>query len=144
MSTLKKFFIYFLMLAAFFIISNILENGLILNMYGDISGNVEQRDDLELNVLDAKATKVNGYMNFKITNYYMPDVSTTTKSFEDVIDALDKNNIKYKTPTTRSTYKLGNASIKVQLTNLSKNLVILINIANIINKPIMATIYANT
>ena len=51
--------------------------------------------------------------NFKITNYYMPDVSTTTKSFEDVIDALDKNNIKYKTPTTKSTYKLGNASIKV-------------------------------
>ena len=33
--------------------------------------------------------------NFKIDNYYMPDKITTTKTFEDVLDALINNNLQY-------------------------------------------------
>lgn len=36
--------------------------------------------------------------NFKINNFYMPDVLTTTKTFEDVLDALLSKNMTYKTP----------------------------------------------
>ena len=75
MSTLKKFFIYFLMFAIFFIISNILENGLVLNMYGNIRGETANNDEMSIEVSDAKATKVNGYMDFKITNYSNENIS---------------------------------------------------------------------
>ena len=31
--------------------------------------------------------------NFKIDNFYMPDAITTTKTFEDVLDALEETNV---------------------------------------------------
>ena len=37
--------------------------------------------------------------NFTIENFYMPDKITTTKTFEDVLDALEKNKVTFKTPT---------------------------------------------
>lgn len=51
--------------------------------------------------------------NFKIDKFYMPDVITTTKTFEDTLDALNNNNVKFETPTIGDTFNLGDAVIKV-------------------------------
>ena len=36
--------------------------------------------------------------NFNIENFYMPDVISTTKSFEDVLNALEEKQIRFETP----------------------------------------------
>ena len=51
--------------------------------------------------------------NFKIDNYYMPNKLSTTKTFMDVLDALDGRNLKYMVPNKGDTLKLGDANIKV-------------------------------
>lgn len=51
--------------------------------------------------------------NFKIDNYYMSNKLSTTKTFTDVLDALDGRNLKYTVPNKGDTLKLGNANIKV-------------------------------
>lgn len=51
--------------------------------------------------------------NFNIKNFYMPDVITTTKTFEDVLDALENKNIALTIPNKNDTFKLGDATIKV-------------------------------
>ena len=51
--------------------------------------------------------------NFSINNFYMPDVITTTKTFEEVLDTLENKRIKFNTPSIGDTYKLSEASIKV-------------------------------
>lgn len=51
--------------------------------------------------------------SFKIDKYIMPDVLTTTKTFEDVLDALDKNNLSYTVPKENDVYNLGEAEIKI-------------------------------
>lgn len=51
--------------------------------------------------------------NFKIDNYYMPNKLSTTKTFMDVLDALDRRNLKYTVPNKEDTLKLGDANIKV-------------------------------
>lgn len=51
--------------------------------------------------------------NFKIDNYYMPNKLSTTKTFMDVLDALDRRNLKYTVPNKGDTLKLGDANIKV-------------------------------
>lgn len=54
--------------------------------------------------------------NFKIDNFYMPNAITTTATFEDVLDALDKNNVKLVTPTIDSTFTLNTALLTVLYT----------------------------
>ena len=51
--------------------------------------------------------------NFKIDNYYMSNKLSTTKTFMDVLDALDGRNLKYMVPNNGDTLKLGDANIKV-------------------------------
>lgn len=51
--------------------------------------------------------------NFKIDNYYMSNKLSTTKTFTDVLDALDGCNLKYTVPNKGDTLKLGDANIKV-------------------------------
>lgn len=51
--------------------------------------------------------------NFKIDNYYMSNKLSTTKTFMDVLDALDGRNLKYTVPNKGDTLKLGDANIKV-------------------------------
>lgn len=51
--------------------------------------------------------------NFKIDNYYMSNKLSTTKTFMDVLDALDERNLKYTVPNKGDTLKLGDANIKV-------------------------------
>jgi competence protein ComEC len=47
--------------------------------------------------------------SFDIEKYYMPDVMTTTKTFENVLDALANKNLKYTVPKEGKTFNLGNA-----------------------------------
>ena len=51
--------------------------------------------------------------DFDINTFYMPDVITTTKTFEDVLDALGEKNMTLSIPKTNATFKLGDATVKV-------------------------------
>ena len=51
--------------------------------------------------------------NFDINHFYMPDVVTTTKTFEDVIDALLNKNITFETPDVDSEFVLNDMKFKV-------------------------------
>lgn len=61
--------------------------------------------------------------SFDIGTFYMPDVITTTKTFEDVLDSLEKKNLNFDTPQIGSTFDLGKAKIEtIYVGNDSKNL----------------------
>ena len=51
--------------------------------------------------------------NFKINNFYMPDVITTTLTFEEVLDALENNNVNLTIPKENNSFSLGEANIEV-------------------------------
>lgn len=51
--------------------------------------------------------------NFKIDSYYMPNKLSTTKTFMDVLDALESKNLKYTVPNKGDTLKLDDADIKI-------------------------------
>lgn len=75
MERLKTFLIYALIIVAFFIFSRFLEKGLIWQMYYEITGNVNNKleyngenIELEVKVTDARATRVNGYIDITVTN----------------------------------------------------------------------------
>lgn len=51
--------------------------------------------------------------NFKIDTYYMSDKITTTKTFEEVLDALEDNNMTYKVPVKGYQFELENAKFSV-------------------------------
>lgn len=58
--------------------------------------------------------------NFNIKNYYMPDCYTTTKTFEELLDALEKKNLSFETPDIDSEFLLGDALFKVLYTGTDK------------------------
>ena len=72
MDRVKELNTYVFLLVGFFILSIILENGLIAAMYAPISGlasnSYTNADGLEVTVVDARATRVNGYMKVKVKN----------------------------------------------------------------------------
>lgn len=51
--------------------------------------------------------------NFNIENFYMPEVITTTKTFEDVLDALEAKQIAFQTPTVDEDLIFQDAKLKV-------------------------------
>lgn len=51
--------------------------------------------------------------NFDLNHYYMPDVITTTKTFEDVLDALLVKNKALETPNIGDKFKLNDAVFEV-------------------------------
>lgn len=54
--------------------------------------------------------------NFNIDTIYIPDAITTTKTFMDVLDAIDNKNMTYKVPKIEEEFYLGEAKIKVLYT----------------------------
>ena len=58
--------------------------------------------------------------NFNIGTFYMPNATTTTKTFEDVLDALKAKNLKFSTPKIGSTLQLGSSNIEVLYVGTSK------------------------
>lgn len=51
--------------------------------------------------------------NFEIDKIYLPDVTTTTKSFDEVINSLEDNNLSITIPKVGETFELGEAKLKV-------------------------------
>ena len=49
--------------------------------------------------------------NFDIGTFYMPDTITTTKTFEDVLDALENKQIAFNTPEIDKTFNFSNTQI---------------------------------
>ena len=69
MARMKTFLIYFLCLVGFIFLSYILENGLIGNMYVEMAGTVDSpQNGVEIEDASGRATNMNGYMNFTITD----------------------------------------------------------------------------
>lgn len=56
--------------------------------------------------------------NFNINTIYMPDVITTTKTFLDVLDAIENNNLTYKVPKIEEIFTLGDATLEVLYTGV--------------------------
>ncbi len=59
--------------------------------------------------------------NFSIDTFYMPDVVTTTKTFEDLLDALEQKQLAFKTPKVGDYFYLGSARIEVLYVGTSDN-----------------------
>lgn len=51
--------------------------------------------------------------DLEITNIYMPKIETTTKTFEDVIDAIKNKGLTITSPKKGDTFNVGNASLEV-------------------------------
>ena len=51
--------------------------------------------------------------SFEIENVLLPNAYTTTKTFEDVLDAIDNKKLEITVPEIDSTFKLGDANITV-------------------------------
>lgn len=51
--------------------------------------------------------------NFEIEDFYMPEVITTTKTFEDVLDALEVKQVAFQTPIIDSELVFENSKVKV-------------------------------
>lgn len=50
--------------------------------------------------------------NFDIDHFYMPEVITTTKTFEDIVVALENKQLAFDTPKIGSTFKIGEADVR--------------------------------
>lgn len=75
MKRLKTFLTYLILIVAFFVVSRFLETGLIRTMYKDLTGIVVedftyngQDIYLDIDVNEAKATNVNGYVDLTVIN----------------------------------------------------------------------------
>lgn len=61
--------------------------------------------------------------NFDIDKFYMPDVITTTRTFEEMLDALETKNMKYTTPSIGDKILAGDTNSEViYVGNDDKNL----------------------
>ena len=59
--------------------------------------------------------------NFEIDHFYMPDVITTTKTFEDIVDSLSKNKVKFETPIIDSEFYLDDLKFLILYIGNEKN-----------------------
>jgi competence protein ComEC len=59
--------------------------------------------------------------NFNVETIYIPDVITTTKTFEDLLDSISKKNMTFKVPKIDSTFTLGESNIQVIYTGTNKD-----------------------
>ena len=51
--------------------------------------------------------------NFDIKKIYLPDITTTTKTFEDVLDAISSKELTITIPKIGETFKLGEADLNI-------------------------------
>lgn len=54
--------------------------------------------------------------NFEVEILYLPEVISLSKTFEDVIDAIEENNLSISVPETNEEFKLGEAEFKILYT----------------------------
>lgn len=58
--------------------------------------------------------------NFNIGTIYMPKVATTTKTFEDVLDAIENKKLTVTTPEVGNTFYMGSASFQILSTGTNE------------------------
>lgn len=82
MDRMKTFFMYALILTGFILVSTLLENGLIYNMYKTIDGKTNGSTyiggiytEVDIEEKESKATSVNGYINLKLKNNMNTDIN---------------------------------------------------------------------
>jgi len=51
--------------------------------------------------------------NFQINHFYMPDVVTTTRTFEEILENLEKKSIRFETPKIGETFTLDETNFKI-------------------------------
>ena len=51
--------------------------------------------------------------NFNINQIFIPNAITTTKTFEDLLDSIERKNLTFTVPTINNTYTLGETTIKI-------------------------------
>lgn len=51
--------------------------------------------------------------NFSISRFFMPDVISTTKTFEDVLDALEQKQLTFETPNENETFSFADTKFNV-------------------------------
>ena len=51
--------------------------------------------------------------NFEVKNFYMPDVVTTSKTFENLLDALESRSVAFQTPEIGSLFVFGGCKFEV-------------------------------
>lgn len=59
--------------------------------------------------------------NFDIKKIYLPDITTTTKTFEDVLDAISSKELTITIPKIGETFKLGEADFTVLYTGTNSS-----------------------
>lgn len=59
--------------------------------------------------------------NFEINTIYLPDAIITTRTFIDLLDAIENKNMTYEVPKIDETFTLGNANIKVIYTGTDES-----------------------
>jgi len=59
--------------------------------------------------------------NFSVDKFYMPDVVTTTSTFEDLLDVLDSKNITFNVPSIGDNYYMNGVNIKVLYVGSDEN-----------------------
>lgn len=59
--------------------------------------------------------------NFEVGTIYLPDVITTTKTFVDVLEAMENKNINYTVPKIGESFEIGDAILQVIYTGKEKN-----------------------
>lgn len=57
--------------------------------------------------------------SFNVNNVYMPEVNHTTKTYEDVLIAIDKKGLEYTSPTPGKSFNLGEAKLTILGPNIS-------------------------
>lgn len=68
MDRMRTFLLYALGIIGFIFLSYLLENGLISNMYKKMDGDVFSTSEIVIEDVSGRASNINGYMNFKLTN----------------------------------------------------------------------------
>lgn len=130
---IKKIFSYIFILIAFFIISTLLENGLIYNMYAKITGIINNTayikgifTELEITDKGSRATNVNGYINLSIKN----NMNSNIEKCYLQVDLYNKRNLlaetEYIEVTNLNSGADKNYNIKFKANNINKYKVSLI------------------
>ena len=68
MDRMRTFLLYALGIIGFIFLSYVLENGLISNMYKKMNGEVHSTSEVLIEDVAGRASNINGYMTFKLTN----------------------------------------------------------------------------
>lgn len=142
MDRMKTFLIYVVLIIAFFIVSVLLENGLLLTMYSKIDGELNGyyqpgNGKMSFQNISAKACNINGYISFDLIN-------KTEKSIEKCflkIDLYNEQNLladtEYVQVTQMQPDDLKSYNIKFKANNIEKFKVSIVenipNKTNIIN-----------